>query len=64
MAKARKVKGRFETTPPVPNPLDPSLPPVRYARLEDVRKVAEKIFKSRPELFRRLAEYERAHPPG
>ena len=58
MTKPRKVEEPATRAP------DRSRPDVRYARTEDVRKATEKIFKTRHDLFRRLAEYEQAHPLG
>ena len=46
MAKPHKVK-----VPPGKS--------IRYARAEDVRKAADKIFKVHYDLLRRLAEYEK-----
>jgi hypothetical protein len=61
MAKPHKVEepaGSYTASPKKPAPKAPAAaqPSVRYARSEDVRKVADKIFAERKELFRKLAQ--------
>jgi hypothetical protein len=63
MPKPRKVEkveepaGTYSAAPKQPTTTPPSAQPaIRYARSEDVRKVADKIFAERKELFRKLAQ--------
>ena len=60
MAKPRKVEEPVApyvaAKPPAPRAPAPVQPAVRYARPEDVQKVADKIFAERKELFRKLAQ--------
>ena len=62
MAKSHKVEEPAGTYGVAPKkrakPVAPVTvqPEVRYARSEDVRKVADKIFAERKELFRKLAQ--------
>jgi len=62
MAKPHKVEepaGAYAAAkkqPPKPSADVMTESAVRYARSEDVRKVADKIFAERKELFRKLAQ--------
>lgn len=60
MAKPHKVEEPaapyLTAKKPAPQASAPAQPSVRYARPEDVRKVADKIFAERKELFRKLAQ--------
>lgn len=62
MAKPRKVEEPAAAytasakQPVKPAPTVPAGSGTRYARSEDVRKVADKIFAERKELFRKLAQ--------
>lgn len=60
MAKPHKVEEPaapyVAVKQPVPKAPGAVQPAVRYARPEDVRKVADKIFAERKELFRKLAQ--------
>ncbi len=67
MPKPRKVEKVEEPAGTyLPSPKQPAKPSstsaspaqsaIRYARSEDVRKVADKIFAERKELFRKLAQ--------
>ena len=60
MAKPRKVEEPaapyLASKQPAPKAPAPAQPAVRYARPEDVQKVADKIFAERKELFRKLAQ--------
>lgn len=64
MSKPRKVDkveepaGTYGVTPKqsAPKPADPSTPEIRYIDPETFRKASEKIFATRKELFRRLAQ--------
>ena len=60
MAKPHKVEESAApytaAKPPAPKAPVPVQPAVRYARPEDMQKVADKIFAERKELFRKLAQ--------
>jgi len=62
MAKPHKVEepaGTYAASPKQPakaSTVGSAGASVRYARSEDVRKVADKIFAERKELFRKLAQ--------